>query len=218
MASFIDVPRLNLRRVFPYTRQGARPPLAPLARWRQKIGRCSNRDGAHPRLCTGRGSLEPVRIRQRERVTSSRFGAAADRKQTPGSEKRGRLGCAVLPVCDQSTSICVSATNRPLSAEWKGGGGGPPAGRLVPFPGEVGAHFLEKSQLASFLRSKCPAERRRASSTLWGATGAAINEALPERCRLRADGTICPSKELWKTAKWPYARAKNWGYVALFRR
>jgi hypothetical protein len=54
-AGFIDVPRLNFRRVFPYTRQSPHPTRAPRPDGGERLLRFQSERAPNSRLCTGRG-------------------------------------------------------------------------------------------------------------------------------------------------------------------
>jgi hypothetical protein len=128
MTGFIDVPRLILWRVFPYTRRDT-PLAASLAT--EDCSMLQSQTALTSPLCTGRASLEPFRIRQRERLTSFevwRRPADVSKRQ---AQKSGRTSARLATTI--SLEQCIE------------GAGGPPFSGSVPSPGEVRAHFLEVS-------------------------------------------------------------------------
>ena len=104
---------------------------------------------------------------------------------------RGRLGSALLRLAAISLESCIKR------GVWGA------CRDLAPFAGEVGAHFLGDQRSASFSRSSCPAERRRAPSTL-RARPAPQSTKHSWRCGVRADRTTLFFTEYWETTMWPY--------------
>jgi hypothetical protein len=91
-----------------------------------------------------------------------------------------------------------------MGAKWKGGGEAP-AARLVPFPGEVAAHFFRKSQLCKFFSGANCSAARRGVFKVTGVTCTAISGRSAVGCMPHRR---VHKKDQWKTAEWPMHRPK----------